>query len=50
MNIPDYISESLETIVWVKITWILWGGPGIFWPWIRDGKIQIRDAGCTCIL
>jgi hypothetical protein len=36
MNIPDQISESLETIFWIK-------DPESFSPWIRDGKIQIRD-------
>ncbi len=34
MNIPDYISESLETIFWVKILKFLkrmriWTGPGM---------------------
>jgi hypothetical protein len=38
MNKPDYIFESLETIFWVKNTYILL-------PWVRDPrwKIQIRD-------
>jgi hypothetical protein len=38
MNNPDHISESLETIFWVKNTSILLCGSGI-----RGGKIRIRD-------
>ncbi len=43
MNIPDHISESLETIFWVKKPkylnslmriWIR--DPESFWPWIRN--------------
>jgi hypothetical protein len=32
MNNPDHISQSLETIFWIKILWI------------RDEKIWIRDG------
>jgi hypothetical protein len=46
MNNPDHISESLETIFWVKI---LDADPGSgmekFGYGIRDGKIRIRDPG-----
>ncbi len=38
MNIPDYISWSLETFFWVKNT-----DAESLWPWIRDGKFRIRD-------
>jgi hypothetical protein len=45
MNIPDHISESLETILWMKILKFFDADadpePGIFL--IRDGKIWIRD-------
>ncbi len=39
MNIPDHISESLETICWVKTLKSLMRirDPEYFWPWIRDG-------------
>ncbi len=43
MNIPDHISESLETIFWGKIHKFFVADPRSFWPWIRDGKIPIRD-------
>jgi hypothetical protein len=49
MNIPDHISESLETIFGLKILNFFDVDPdpgsGIFLPWIRDrnGKILIRD-------
>jgi hypothetical protein len=50
MNVPDHISESLETIFWVTNTWILWCGSGsgiqnLFDPGsrIRDGKTRILD-------
>jgi hypothetical protein len=36
MNNPDHISESLETIFWVKIL--------EFFDAVRDGKIRIRDG------
>ncbi len=44
-NIPDHISESLETIFRLKILKSLMRirDPESFWPWIRDGKIRIRD-------
>jgi hypothetical protein len=38
MNNPDHISESSETIVWVKKYF------NSFMR-IRDGKIRIRDPG-----
>ncbi len=47
MHIPHHISESLETIFWVKNTLILWWGSGIwklFVPGsgIRDGRTRLR--------
>jgi hypothetical protein len=42
MNIPDHISESLETIFLVKK--FLNVDPESFLPWIRDGKIRNRDT------
>jgi hypothetical protein len=36
MNIQDHISESLETIVWVKILKYFDVDPEYFLPWIRD--------------
>jgi hypothetical protein len=38
MNNPDHISESLETIFWVKILQILLCGSGM-------EKIRIRNPG-----
>ncbi len=47
MNIPDHISESLETIFGLKILNFSDTDPDpgsdYIWPWIRDGKIRIRD-------
>jgi hypothetical protein len=40
MNNPDHISESLETIFWVKILKFFYADPGS-----RIAKIQIRDPG-----
>jgi hypothetical protein len=44
MNNPDHISESLETIFWVKIVKFFYADPG----WIKFGsgmeKIRIRDG------
>jgi hypothetical protein len=40
MNIPDLISESLETFFWVKNTYILSGGSGS-----RIRKLFDRDPG-----
>ncbi len=45
MNIPDHISESSETIFWVKkniksLMRIRIRDPESFWPRIRDGKIS----------
>jgi hypothetical protein len=46
MNIPDHISESLETIFWVKILKFFNADPG--WknsdPGSGMGKIRIRDG------
>jgi hypothetical protein len=51
MNIQDNISESLETIYWVKILKILWCGSesrirNIFEPGFGMEKIRILDPGC----
>ncbi len=43
MDIPDQISESLETIFWVKILKFVDADPEIFLTLTRDGKIRIRD-------
>jgi hypothetical protein len=52
INILDHNSTSLVTIIWVKNWYIsifyCGSGSGIrdsvpFWPWIRDGKLRIRD-------
>jgi hypothetical protein len=44
MSSPDHISESLETIFWVKIVKFFYADPG----WIKFGsgmeKIRIRDG------
>jgi hypothetical protein len=49
MNNPDHISESLETIFWVKNTQILLCGSGIwdgiFESGIRDGKNSDTGSG-----
>jgi hypothetical protein len=34
MNYPDHISESLETMLWVKILIFSDADPESFWPWI----------------
>jgi hypothetical protein len=39
MNIPDHISESLETILWVKVLKFFDTDPG--WK-----KNRVRDPGC----
>ncbi len=47
MNIPEYISESLETIFGLKILLLCGSGSGIknlFTQELRTGKIRIRDA------
>jgi hypothetical protein len=55
MNIPDRISESFETIFWVKNTYIFYTvpGPGSFSPWIRDGKfgsgIRYKHPGSVAL-
>jgi hypothetical protein len=36
MNIPDNISESLETIFWVNKYFYAYPDPGSFRPWIQD--------------
>jgi hypothetical protein len=45
MKIPDYISESLETIFRVKNVNSLMadGDPGSFRPWIQDRNVRIWD-------
>jgi hypothetical protein len=45
MNIPDYISKSMETIFRLKILKKFDADPdqGSFRRWIRDGKIRILD-------
>ncbi len=48
MNILDHFSENLEKFLGLKtlnkfLIRIRDAGSGIFWPWIRDGKIRIRD-------
>ncbi len=48
INIPDHISESVISIIWVKILKFFVGDPGSVVPFdpgsgIRDGKIRIRD-------
>ncbi len=50
MNILDHISESLETIFWVKMVFKFFdedpGSGNLFYPGsgIRDGKIRIRNT------
>jgi hypothetical protein len=51
MNIPDLISEILETIFGLKILQFFDADPESFLPWIRDGNIwnfltvlRIRDV------
>jgi hypothetical protein len=39
MHNPDHISESLETVFWVKILEFLDADPGS-----RDGKFRIWDG------
>jgi hypothetical protein len=43
MNLPDYFSESLETVFRVKYTWILWCGSG-------SGIFLTRDRGSGAFL
>jgi hypothetical protein len=45
MNSPDHISESLETIFWVKILKFFGADPG--WEKFGSGmeNIRIRDPG-----
>jgi hypothetical protein len=38
INNPDHISESLETIFWVKTLQFYEADMESFWSWIRDGK------------
>jgi hypothetical protein len=48
MRIPDNFFESLETVFRSKILKFFDDDPdpgsGIFWSWIRDGKIRIPIA------
>jgi hypothetical protein len=48
MNIPDHISESLETIFRVKIFKFFGSGSGIFLT-MDPGKIWIRDKGSATL-
>ncbi len=47
MNIPDHISESLETIFWVKILKLfdVDPDPESFRPWIRNPGRKNSDPG-----
>ncbi len=52
MKNPDHISESLETIFWIKILKFFDADPDpeLFWPWIREPewvKNQDPDSGWT---
>jgi hypothetical protein len=40
MNIPNNFSESLQTVLGLKILKFFDANPESFWPWIRDGKIR----------
>ncbi len=44
---PGSYSTSLETIFFVNKTKFSDADPEFFWPWIRVGKIRIRDPGLT---
>jgi hypothetical protein len=48
MNNPDHISQSLETIFWVKIILILWCGSMMEKNWIRDKHPGIGYATLIC--
>ncbi len=52
MNIPDHISESLETIFWVKILIFFDADPGWkkFGSGIRDGKKSDPDPGTATLI
>jgi hypothetical protein len=43
MYIPDHISESLETILGIKILKFFDADPDSFLPLIRDGTFWIQD-------
>jgi hypothetical protein len=43
MNNPDHISESLETIFWVKILQFFDADPG--WDKFGSGMEKVRDPG-----
>jgi hypothetical protein len=49
MNNPDHISESLETMFWVKILKFFDAdadpGSGFFWPRIRDPGLKKFGSG-----
>ncbi len=49
MNIPDHISESLETIFWLKILKFCDADPDpgfrSLWSWIRDPRWKNSDPG-----
>jgi hypothetical protein len=40
MNIPNNFSESLQTVLGLKILKFFYANPESFWPWIRDRKIR----------
>jgi hypothetical protein len=47
-NMPDHISESLETIFWVKIVKFFDADPGIFFdPGAGMEKIRDKYPGCA---
>jgi hypothetical protein len=45
MYIPDHISESSETIFWVKILKFFDLDPESFWSWIWDLEWKNSDPG-----
>ncbi len=48
IDIPDYFSESVEIVFWIKNTKTLAQPvPGSWIFLTRDGKIRIRNAGCN---
>ncbi len=50
MNIPDQISESLETIFWLKILKFFDADPGIFItsdPGRKEFESRMRDGSAT---
>jgi hypothetical protein len=45
INIPDHFSESLKQFFGLKVLKFFQADtdPESFKPWIRDGKVRIRD-------